>query len=706
MSLSSLLSTATSAMLTAQTGLNTVSNNISNVNTPGYVREVVSPEPVVSNGVGTGVTAQTVVRAANQFLEAANLSAQSDVGQSSAVSNILDQAQALFGDPTSTTGYFSTLNSVFSAFAAAANDPASSLSRTQAVNAVSQYLDQSQSISSSITGLETQADTKISGDVTQINQLLTQINGLNTNITAAQASGTDASDAQNAQSELISQLSSLVDVQVSTAANGSTNIRTSSGALLVGGGVAATLTYQPSTSGGAGQLQISSANTGGVSSDLTPSSGELAGLLSLRQTTLPNMAAQFSEFVTQTANAINQAHNNASAVPPPQTLTGQDIGIDLPTAIGNFTGKTSVAIVDQSGNVQQQVDIDFGAGAMTVNGSPTSFTPSTFLSTLNSELGSAGSASFSNGVLSISASTTTTGVVIADDATTPSSMAGEGFSQYFGLNNLITSSGVTNYNTGLNTTNTSGFNGGSVTLQVSGPDGSRIHDITVAIPSGGTIGGVLSALNSTTSGVGIYGQFSMDNNGAVSFTPTSPGSASISVLSDSTQWSGGGASLTQLFGIGNAQGASRVGGYSVRSDIVSDPSNLALAQVDLANTASNEPVLAVGDNTGALALSKAGTATMNFTAAGSAPAQSTTIDQYAAQLSGQIGAAASNADQATTNAQAVQTEANTRLQSVEGVNLDQELVNLTTYQQAYSSSARLIQAANDVFNALMSVVGG
>ncbi|MGZ6019674.1 MAG: flagellar basal body rod C-terminal domain-containing protein, partial [Phenylobacterium sp.] len=44
------------------------------------------------------------------------------------------------------------------------------------------------------------------------------------------------------------------------------------------------------------------------------------------------------------------------------------------------------------------------------------------------------------------------------------------------------------------------------------------------------------------------------------------------------------------------------------------------------------------------------------------------------------------------------------LQSVEGVNIDQELVNLTTFQQAYSANARMIQATKDVFDALIAIL--
>ena len=78
----------------------------------------------------------------------------------------------------------------------------------------------------------------------------------------------------------------------------------------------------------------------------------------------------------------------------------------------------------------------------------------------------------------------------------------------------------------------------------------------------------------------------------------------------------------------------------------------------------------------------------------------TSVAQYAANLAGAIGQQASAADSANTAATAVQTEAQTRLQSVEGVNLDEELVNLTTYQQAYNASARLIQASQNMINTL------
>ena len=40
------------------------------------------------------------------------------------------------------------------------------------------------------------------------------------------------------------------------------------------------------------------------------------------------------------------------------------------------------------------------------------------------------------------------------------------------------------------------------------------------------------------------------------------------------------------------------------------------------------------------------------------------------------------------------------------VNLDEERVKLMTYQQAYSASGRLVQAASDMFSTLLTMMGG
>ena len=703
--LNSILGTASSGLYVAQTGINAVSDNVANVNTTGYVRKVVNQTTTAQQGGGVGVSIAAVTRAANQYLQNASLSAAATVGQSGAVSSILDQAQALFGDPSTSNNYFGSLNTVFSDFTAAANDPANSLNSTQAVSDVTNFLNQSQSISAQLTRLGNQADTQISNDVTQANQLLSQISQLNANIAQATAMGSDATDAENAQGALITQLSSLMDVRVATSPSGAVSLSTQSGVTLVGQGGAASLAYTPGA--GTSQITVTQPGAGQAAVNLDLSSGEMQGLLTLRNTTLPGVADQLSNFVSGAVSAINAAHNASSSVPAPQTLTGTANGVDLTTALNGFSGTTNVAITNASGGLVQQVAIDFTNHTMSVNGgAATSFTSASFVSDLNTALGGTGTATYTNGALSISAATAGNGVAIADSATAPSkSSNGQGFSQYFGLNNLIQSNGVTNYQTGLTASDPSGFPAGqSLTLRVSDASGSQITDVTVTTP-GGTVQNLIDALNAPQGGVGIYGSFSLDSSGALTYTPNTPGGAGVTVVTDSTTSSNGGASVSQLFGIGASTRATRTNSFSIRSDIKANPSNLALASLNLSAAAAGNPVLAAGDGSGGLKLAAAANTTLNFGAAGDMAAMTTTIGNYASLFAGQLGNDAAAADTASTNAQAVQAEADTRLQSIEGVNLDQELIDLTTYQQAYSASARLITATKDMFTVLMNMVG-
>jgi len=702
--LGSILQTASSGLSVAQLGINTVSNNVANLNTAGYVREVVDQNTVSTQGVDTGVSSSSVVRVANQYLQNTSLSATGTAGLASAVSGILSQAQALFGDPTSTTSYFNQLNTVFSDLSAVASNPTSTLSSSQAISDVTQFLNQSKSISASMTGLSAQADSAAANDVTQINQLLSQISTLNGDITATSSANGQTANLQNSQSQLISQLSSLIGVNVTTTPTGGVTVSTTGGAQLVGQFGAAALSYTSSPTS-TGQVSITQP-AGQQPQALAVTSGDLGGQLNLRNTQIPSLQSQLSEFVTQTVNALNQASNAASSVPPPAQMTGSNTGLDLPTAISGFTGSTTIAVVNSAGQLQQSVAIDFSAGTMSVNGAaPTSFTSTTFLSSLNTALGSAGTASFTNGALTLTASVPGTGLAIQDNSTSPSNNAGRGFSQYFGLNNLVTSPQITNYNTGLTATDPSGFTpGGTITFGINNASGNPITNVTVTMPASGNMQGVINALNSSSTGVGLFGQFTLSSTGALTFTPSTPGGATLTVVSDSTQRGAGGPSLSQLFGIGNAQQSSRTASYSVRSDIASNSANLMTATLNL-SAGAGQPVLVAGDGSGAQALANAGASIQSFSAAGGAGATMTSPTNYAAQFAGSLANSATAAATTSTNATAVQNEAQTQLQSVEGVNLDQELVNLTTYQQAYTASARLITATQDMFSTLVTMVG-
>jgi len=403
---------------------------------------------------------------------------------------------------------------------------------------------------------------------------------------------------------------------------------------------------------------------------------------------------------------LNRAHNANSSIPAPSVLTGRNTGLDLPTAVSGFTGSTRVAIVNTAGAVQKSVDIDFTNYTMSVDGGPAvSYGPAAtfatdFLTNLNTALSPAGSATFTNGALSISAATG--GVAVSDDPTNPSDKIGKGFSHFFGLNDLITASSNTQYATGLQATDQHGFVPGEVIkLQLTDSSGNLLRGVSVTVPPAGNMTSLLNALNS---GVSLFGAFSLDSTGRMTFAAAGNQDVQINVAADDTHRGVGGPSISSLFGIGSSAKSARTETFAIRSDISLNYDRLAFAQFDR-NATGSATALASGDGRGALALAKAGARTSTFGAAGNMRAVQMTVLSYASELSGQIGSKAAAAKDRMNSADAVSSEAATRRAAVEGVNLDEELVNLTTYQQAYNASARLITAAKDMYDVLLQMVG-
>jgi flagellar hook-associated protein 1 FlgK len=709
LSLSVALTTATSGLMAAQTGLRAVSDNIANVNTPGYVRKTVDQQQLTVDGMGQGVQVTGVRRVTDQYLQLASLSAGADSGRYSVYSQYLDNAQSLFGDPSDDSSFFASLDSVYSAFATAANDPSNNLLRSQAVSTVQDFLSRASQINGQLTQLGSTVDTRVQADVDQVNGLLSQIASLNASISRAKLVNADASGAENIQSQLLDQLSGLISVKVAQRSGGGVDVRSPEGVLLAGD-QAASLSY---TSSASTPGYITAIPAGGTSSaaPIQISSGEIRGLLDLRNTTLPGLSDQLGEFTAQAVQALNNAHNAASAVPAPTTLTGRDIGVDLDTAApSGWSGTSNIAIVDANGNLQHTITLDFdpvsgsnpGGPGISVDGGATVPYSGNFLSDLNASLGGFGTASFTNGQLSISASG---GNGVAIDPGT-SQKAGRSFSAFFGLNDLIQSGGISNYQTGLSATDTDGFAGQTITFAVSQPDGKPIRNVTVTLPAG-NIGAMTTALNLSTTGLGLYGQFNLDSNGTLAFTGTPPTNAVLSVVQDNTSWQGTGPSFSQLFGVGVLQRTTRASNFQVNPAIVSDPTQLALAKLDLSAAALTpaQAVLRPGDGSGALALSNAGDLTASFQAAGALGQVTMTIGRYASEFGGAVGRQAETAATQQQSADSVKTEADNRRQSVESVNLDEELVNLQTYQQAFNASARMIQATSDLFTTLLNMVG-
>ncbi|MBL8551385.1 MAG: flagellar hook-associated protein FlgK [Hyphomonadaceae bacterium] len=706
-SLTAIMNTGLSALRASQAGLGVAAQNISNANTPGYVRAEIQFTPMTEVGLGGGVRVGEILRAADRFLAAAGLSAEATRGATTARTTILARAQAAFGDPTTDTSLFAALDRVWAAFTETSVDPSSTLGRDAAINSLNGFYAEVRRAATEVQSLIAEADERIGSAVAQAQDYLSRIAEYNQQVRMTVASGGEKAAVQNAQSVVIDQLAQMLDIRVYPMTDGTVQIRTSGGALLVGE-TATELSYTSTSAQFATHGVITYDSSAGSATNLEPyfTSGEIKGLIEVRDKDLKGLAEALGGLAASVGDALNAAHNENASFPAVSSLTGRQTGL-LATDALNFDGKAIIGITDSDGILRQRLQIDFDAGTITGESPPGTFTfaGSTIgdmVASLNAALQAAtpsGQASFTNGRLSVSANGGA-GVVIQQDPTTPSDRAGRGFSHFFGLNDLVQRETPLFFETGGSAGDTHGLTG-NLSFQVRDNNGNLAGNVTFAA-TGTSWSDLVTALNDVSTGLGRYATFAYNaTTGQIGWTPNN-GFSQVALTGDTTQRGGTGVSFSSLFGVGNYAGAARAIETDVATAILNDPSRLAVGRPNL-QAAIGQPIVEAGDNRGVNALVAARDQVRSFSAAGPMTPQTTSLATYAARLAGVVGRMASDAQRAQEGADALAKAAADRRAQVEGVSIDDELVRMTTYQNAYAAASRLIQAASEMLRVLLQI---
>ena len=125
MSLSVVLANALSGLNVAQNALAVASNNVANVNTVGYSRQIAQQEAVVIDGRGAGARALATARAVDELLSALVREQSGRLGRSDVLDGVHGQVQErLFGAPGDAgRGLAARLTALATAAGALANGP-------------------------------------------------------------------------------------------------------------------------------------------------------------------------------------------------------------------------------------------------------------------------------------------------------------------------------------------------------------------------------------------------------------------------------------------------------------------------------------------------------------------------------------------------------------------------------------------------------
>lgn len=357
-SLASILAIATGALGADQGALSATSNNVANVNTPGYARvepDLAASQPVVIGSLtyGTGVSLEKLQSIRDPILQVRIQQETQQQGQLNASVAALQQIQTNFSSTSGDIG--SQISQLFSSLDQLSTDPSNLPDRQAVLTAANNLATNFNNTASSLTQQQSSLDLNVTQSVEQINTLTGQIAGLNTQISSLTGAGQDASAFINQRDVLIGQLSNLIGIaQISTENNGLTLV-TGSGTPLVTGGQSFQLSSQTNASG----HQDVFAGGADITSQIT--SGALAGYIQVRDQTIPGILSNLDTLAAGLANGLNTANQagydlNGNPggdifVPPPASGSGAAANLQVQITDPALIAASSDGTPDSNGNV-------------------------------------------------------------------------------------------------------------------------------------------------------------------------------------------------------------------------------------------------------------------------------------------------------------------------------------------------------------------
>lgn len=206
-------------LLAAQKGLSVTGNNITNVNTAGYSRQVITQKaevalPAASKGmIGSGTQVVDVTRLRDFYLDMKYWNQNNIQAEYALKNQEMSQVSYLFNEPTD-EGINSTLNSFFEKFQDLTTNSTDSTYFEAVKQSASELTNYLNTMATGLSNIQESANTDIESKVKQINSIATQIQRLNVQINKLEMSGTEASALRDERENLVDQLSGIVNVEI------------------------------------------------------------------------------------------------------------------------------------------------------------------------------------------------------------------------------------------------------------------------------------------------------------------------------------------------------------------------------------------------------------------------------------------------------------------------------------------------------------
>ena len=674
---------ANSAMTTNQAAMNTVSQNVANVNTPFYNNEtpILSEAPAVVGApytYGTGVNLTQVQRSTNAFVQS---EVNNETTQNSYYTNLyqgLNQIQNLFNDQSG-SGFSSAISAFFNDFQNVANNPSNTAQRTALLSDAKSLAGDINNAYTTIMNSVSSTNTSINGIIPEINSLSSQIASLNQQVTYAQNTGSNANELRDERMNAINQLSKLVNISYYENNNGKINISIGGTPLVLSDS-----SFNLSTkinSGNVSSLDIMWNGPAGSQQDITQNvtGGSLGAYVNFEQAAAPSYIKQLNSLSAAITDNVNSLQYNGYGL---DGSTGSYFfNPNLTTSAGSGVTDATINtgyVADPSKLTGDKYTISTtGGGVFTVTDNTTGQTPisnKTITPTVNKYGQSVYTLNFDGVSVNITG-TSTSGTAPASGDT-------------FTVNQLTTNPAFTMaVNPNLTASQVAAASAVSTAVNPTNTGNATISAGSIVNPYGDTNAG---------------GQYSITYNTGGTFTVTNQTSNYSETITPTVTTNSSGQNVYSVFFGNNGSSTNSAPPQYFHVNITGTPSNgdsftANVLTSGLSLTQMNNIGLS-GNNENALNL--AALQNNNVPINGT----DTTISTYYSGIVSNIGTQAQSANTNYTNSSSVLTNLQNQLSSSVGVNMNQQMTDLVNYQNSYQAAAAITHSAEAIMTALLSIV--
>lgn len=654
-----ILNIGTRALLANQTALQTIGNNIANVNTPGYSRQRVEMETVAgqftgAGYIGKGVTVQTIVRNYDGFLnKQATLASAIQAGDVTR-SNYLKQLGDLF--PGGENGLGASINSMLNAFSDVATAPTDLTARTVALTQVDETAARMRTASQSIDDLQAGISQSMGEMVNQVNTLARSIADVNEQIARAHGNGQPPNDLLDQRDQLIRQVNQYVQTTTIPADDGSLGVFIGRSQALVLGTDVAPLAVTTDDFGDrlTSKLSINRSGTRVTLDENALGGGQISGLMRFQNSDLAEGRNLLGRITMAVSTTLNDQHK---------------LGLDLDGKVGSNLFSPIAFTPDNVLQPQAPATVNTGNASLTL-----SLSDASKLSASNYEV--------------VFTSSTTGSIIRRSDG-------------------VVTSFPQTPAPTAPALATVDG-------LTISLPSGTPAAGDRFLLKPFSTAANDIRAEFSNPRALAV------SNPLAASASPTNLGTLAVVSLATQTQASTASAPAdkytikfsTSSTGTGstytitnNTTNTTVPGGpfsYVTGQAITYAPAGTTGFSLTLKGLPANNDSITVQQNPYPTLNGGNATAIMGLRDKVMFDGAALT-DGYAGMIS-QIGIRAQSANYTAEVSSGIATTTEKDRAGVSGVNLDEEAAQLLQYQQAYQASAKVIQVAQGIFDTLIQTI--